>query len=193
MVIHETRQGGNGDIWVADGYGQSLVHRYNRDGEYLASISGQEGAAGAFACPHGLWIDTRKPEPELYIADRTNHRIQVYDLEGQYKRALGAEKLISPSAFARQGEALIVAELHARLAILDPADRLICYLGRNEPVSKGEGWPNRLDAHGIPTRTDRLESGRFNSPHGIAVDAEGDIYVTEWLIGGRTTKLARVR
>jgi DNA-binding beta-propeller fold protein YncE len=191
VAVNEKRHGGNGDVWVSDGYGRSQVHRYSAEGEYRGSLNGLEGAAGAFSCPHGVWIDTRKPEPELYIADRSNHRIQVYDAEGQFKRAFGADFLVSPSAFAGQGERLIVAELHARLTVLDAEDRLVCYLGRNDAVCRSDGWPNMRDPQGVPTRTTRLEIGKFNSPHGIAVDCDGNIYVAEWLIGGRTIKLAK--
>lgn len=194
VAVNEERFGGNGDVWVADGYGQSYVHRYSRfskRGEFLGSINGEEGG-GRFATPHGVWIDHRKAEPELYVADRSNHRIQVYDVEGTFKRVVGADFLSSPSAFARDGDLLIVAELRARLAILDRDDRLVCYLGDNEAVCVKEGWPNMLDAKGIPTRTNRLEPGKFNSPHGIGADGQGNIYVAEWLIGGRMTKLAKI-
>jgi sugar lactone lactonase YvrE len=192
VAIHEERFGGNGDVWVADGYGQSQVHRFDRQGRYDGSLDGREGDAGAFSCPHSIWIDTRKAEPELYVADRANHRIQVYDMVGQFKRALGQDFLVSPSGFARDGDLLIVAELHARLTVLDKDDRFVCYLGRNDAVCQLEGWPNMLGADGVPARTDRLEAGKFNSPHGMAVDGRGNIYVSEWLIGGRTVKLAKV-
>ena len=194
VAVNEERFGGNGDVWVADGYGQSYVHRYSRfskHGEYLGSINGEEGG-GRFATPHSLWIDVRKAEPELYIADRSNHRIQVYDVEGTFKRVVGADFLSSPSAFARDGDLLIVAELRARLAVLDGDDRLVCYLGDNEAVCVKEGWPNMLNAKGVPTRTNRLEPGKFNSPHGVGADRDGNIYVAEWLIGGRMTKLAKI-
>ena len=174
MAVFEERFGGNGDIWVADGYGQNFVYRYSRfarNGEYLGSINGSEGSAGPFQCPHSIWIDYRKADPELYVADRTNGRIQVYDLEGKFKRAFGKDFLVSPSAFARQADCLVVAELHARLAILDPEDRLVCLLGRNEEVSRMDDWPNMKGPDGVPVRTTRLEPGKFNSPHGVATDS----------------------
>ena len=194
VAVHEERFGGNGDVWVADGYGKHYVHRYSRfskAGEYVGSINGGEGAAGAFSCPHGIWIDNRRAEPELYIADRGNRQVQVYDLDGSFKRAFGQNYLNSPSGFARDGRLLIVAELWARLAILDADDRLICYLGDNSPVRAMPGYPNELDERNVPCRTSRLRPGKFNSPHGIAADSGGNIYVAEWLIGGRMTKLEK--
>lgn len=183
VAVNEERFGGNGDIWLADGYGQSYVHRYDKAGRLIGSINGQEGEAGAFNCPHGIYIDRRKSEPELYIADRSNHRVQVYDPEGRYRRCFGADFLTNPSAFATYGESMIVAELHARLAVLDINDNLVCYLGDNHGVAEVAGWPN--------VTRDLVLPGAFNSPHGVAVDGDGNLYVAEWLIGGRITKLAR--
>ena len=192
ISVDEERHGGSGDVWVTDGYGQSYIHRYNSSGEYQSSINGEEGDAGAFNCPHGIWIDRRKSVPELYVADRTNSRIQVYDLEGNFKRVFGSDFLTSPSAFAVDGERMVVAELRARLAILDIHDNLVAYLGDNETVCEAEGWPNNKNQQGEVVASQLLEQGKFNSPHGIATDADGNIYVAEWLIGGRFTKLARI-
>ena len=115
VAVNEERHGGNGDVWVADGYGQSLVHRYSRfdkHGEYLGTIGGDESAPAPFATPHGLWFDRRGAEPELYVADRGNRRVQVYDSEGVFKRRFGQDFLSSPSAFAQlDKETLVVAEL----------------------------------------------------------------------------------
>jgi DNA-binding beta-propeller fold protein YncE len=192
VAVNEERYGGNGDIWVTDGYGQYYVHRFNQRGEYLDSINGEEGKAGAFKTPHAIWVDRRKSEPELYVADRTNGRVQVYDLESNYKRVFGSDFLTSPSGFAVDGDHLIIGELRARVTIVDRDDRLICHLGGNEQVCAVDGWPNVKNERGEPTRTHLLEPGKFNSPHGIAVDGAGNIYVSEWLIGGRSIKLAKV-
>ena len=102
VAVNEGRHGGNGDIWVADGYGQSYVHRYDRLGNYVSSINGEEGDGGRFNCPHSIIVDRRRPDPELYVADRANSQVQVYDLEGGFKRAFGTEFLTTPSGFAAQ-------------------------------------------------------------------------------------------
>ncbi|MCL5998238.1 MAG: hypothetical protein M1546_19625 [Chloroflexi bacterium] len=183
VAVNEERHGGNGDIWVTDGYGSNYVHRYDKTGRYLNSINGEEGKTGPFSCPHGIWIDTRKSQPELYIADRSNHRIQVYDPEGIYKRAFGADLFTSPDGFVTHGEYLMVPELFARLTILDADDKLVCHLGTNEDVVKEKGWPN------LPK--EMIHPGKFNSPHGMAADAQGNLYVVEWIVGGRITKLVK--
>jgi len=191
VAVDEAGGAGSGDVWVADGYGQYLVHRYGADGTYVQTLSGEEGA-GRFNCPHAVFIDRRHALPEVWVADRANGRIQVYGLDGSYLRTVGREFLDSPSAFASYGEELIVAELHARLAVLGADDELIGYLGENQEVCALPGWPNAVDGQGHPVRTPHLHPGRFNSPHGLAVDATGDLYIAEWLIGGRTIKLARI-
>jgi hypothetical protein len=194
VAVNEERHGGNGDVWVADGYGESQVHRYLRfsgGGEYLGSIDGAEGA-GRFSTPHGIVIDRRKAEPELYIADRSSRRVQVYDLDGKFKRAFGNDFLTSPSAFAVDGEFLIIAELNARLVIVDRHDRPVCTLGDDAAVMERPGWPNQQNERGEPVRPANLRPCKFNSPHGLGVDRGRNIYVAEWLIGGRMTKLAKV-
>ncbi len=179
---------GAGTFWVADGYGQSLVHRYRNDGTYVSSLDGTEGA-GRFDCPHGVFLDRRHAEPELWVADRGNARAQVYGLDGSFLRVVGETFLNSPSAFASSGANLVVAELHARLAVLGPEDQFVCYLGDNGEVCHQPGWPNGVDGLEHPVRAPGLRPGRFNSPHGLAADGNGRLYVAEWLIGGRMIKL----
>ena len=198
-AIDETRLGGSGDIWVADGYGSSLVHRYSQAGEHLSFLTGEEGA-GRFNCPHAVHIDRRGGKtPELYIADRGNKRIQVYDLEGVHQRSFGEAFLNSPSGFAQWGDRLVVAELYARLAVLGPDDHLVGYLGADPAIDDQQGWPqtpgwpNALTPDGHAKSPDPPRSDRFNSPHSLAVDSDGNLYVSEWLIGGRYTKLAPMR
>jgi hypothetical protein len=102
---------------------------------------------------------------------------------------VGEGVLNSPSALAVHGDRLVVGELYARLAVLDADDRLIGYVGDNPEVLARPGWPNRVDENGATVRP-ALEPGKLNSPHGLAVDAGGNLIVAEWLIGGRMARLA---
>lgn len=192
IVVDERHLAGSGDIWVADGYGQQLVHRYSETGEYLGSLGGERGL-GRFDQPHALFIDRRRDEPELYVADRGNARIQVFDLEGRFRRGVGVGDLLSPGGFALSGTTLLVAELDARIAMFDADDVFLGSLGQTDPAGRDRpGWPNQTDDQGLPKRPE-LRHGAFNSPHGLATDAQGNIYVSEWLIGGRLVKLEQAR
>ena len=181
-VVNEERHGGNGDIWVSDGYGQWYVHHYDKTGNYLGSINGEEGA-GRFSLPHGICIDTRKDEPELYVTDQSNNRIQVYDMDGRFKRVFGTDILRLPGGYLTVGDLMFVIDLRGRITVLDTDDKLVAQLGDYDQVWKLEGWPN------IPANL--VEPGKFIGPHGIAADRNGNLYVAEWLIGGRMTKLVK--
>ena len=49
-AVNQERFGGNGDIWVADGYGSSLVHRFDSEGNHRSTLTGEEGG-GRFLAP----------------------------------------------------------------------------------------------------------------------------------------------
>ena len=96
-------------------------------------------------------------------------------------RAFGDDVLTSPCGFVAVGEHLVIPELHARVTVLDGKDQVVGCIGANEQVCDTEDWPN------VPV--DLWESGKFVSPHGVAADAEGNLYVVEWIVGGRIVKL----
>jgi DNA-binding beta-propeller fold protein YncE len=182
VSVNEQRFGGNGDVWVTDGYGSSLIHRFDSKGNYLSTITGEEGTGGKLKCPHAISFRFTDAGNELFIADRGNKQIQVYDTEGNFKRAFGSDVLNSPCVIAFHGDRLVIPELFARIAILESDGQLVGYLGENSAAQDTEGWPNVAANH--------IKPGHFNSPHSLAVDPQGNLYIVEWIIGGRVTKLA---
>jgi len=171
-----------GDVYVFDGYGKSYVHVYDRHGRYQGSIGEPGKAEGQLDLPHGGWIDTRKTEPELYVADRGNNRIQVFTLDGKFKRIISGPDIKQPCDFYQSGDDLYVPDLQARLVVLDINDKVVAVLGDNPEAPQTPGWPN------IP---DKLSPGKFNSCHACCVDSSGDVYVVEWISTGRILKLVR--
>lgn len=175
----------NGDIYIADGYGQSYIHQYSAQGEYIRSWRGDEtNPDGRLKCPHGISVNPRSAEPELYVADRGNHRIQVFTMDGQSKRMFGHDMLM-PCSFYFLGEEMYFPDLHCRVSVFDQNDQLITHLGEDQEAKSREGWPN------VPPSV--LTPGVFSSPHGICVNSQGDVFVAEWIEYGRITKLARVK
>jgi hypothetical protein len=130
-----------------------------------------------------LALDTRRSEAEFYIADRGNSRFQVYSMDGTYRRTFGADFLHSPDVSTRMGDKLIVPELVAGITVLDAGDSLVARLGFQSGADSLNGWPNNREW---------VHESKFNSPHSAAADAQGNIYVVEWITRGRVTKLERI-
>jgi peptidylglycine monooxygenase len=71
----------SGDIYVADGYGNSVVHRFSADGKLKKTWGGCGSGPGQFATPHGI---NMLSDGRLLVGDRENNRVQVFDQEGNY-------------------------------------------------------------------------------------------------------------
>jgi len=71
----------DGDIYVADGYGNARIHRFSSTGEHKLSWGVEGSEVGAFGVPHAVWVD---PEGRVLVADRENNRIQVFSAAGEF-------------------------------------------------------------------------------------------------------------
>ena len=71
-----------GNIYVADGYGNSRVAKYDRSGKWIKNWGSTGTGEGQFRVVHGIQIDAAN---NVYVADRDNRRIQVFDTEGTFK------------------------------------------------------------------------------------------------------------
>lgn len=71
----------NGEIFIADGYGNSRVHRFSAQGELIKSWGSPGSGPGEFSTPHGIWVD---PSDRVYVCDRENDRVQIFTVEGEY-------------------------------------------------------------------------------------------------------------
>jgi hypothetical protein len=175
--------GENADFYVTDGYGLSYVHRYNHKGEYLSTFGGKGNGEGQLDCPHGIYCDTRDPaNPTLLVADRSNHRLQWFTMDGKFIK-LVTDELRDPCHFDQQGTDILIPDLQGRVTIFDKDNKLITHLGDN-PI------PELRRNHG--TKKEQLVPGDFCTPHGAIWDRAGNIYVAEWLPYGRVTKLRKV-
>jgi len=172
----------NGDIFIADGYGKSWVHRYDKNRKYIASFGGPGEKPGQMNTPHGIALDTRTNPPTLIVADRANHRLQVFDLEGKFQKLIEGFRM--PCSIDIQGEYAVVADLQGRVTILNGKNEVVTQLGDNPDESlRGN--------HDAPK--DKWQDGLFTAPHSARWDAEGNLYVMDWNVSGRISKLKRVK
>jgi DNA-binding beta-propeller fold protein YncE len=71
-----------GNIYVADGYGNSRVAKYDRNGKWIRNWGSRGSGQGQFNILHGLAVDA---QGNVYVADEGNKRIQVFDGDGTFK------------------------------------------------------------------------------------------------------------
>lgn len=172
----------NGDLYVGDGYGSSFVNVYNSKGEYKFTFGGKGQAPGKMDTPHGIMIDTRGKTPIVLVADRTNRRLQTFDLEGKHLGFSGGVNL--PCHFHERKGELVVPDLAARVSVLDRNNRVVANLG-------DDSLRNTWGADRKEMR-DKFVPGKFICPHGACFDHLGNIFVVEWVEVGRVTKLRKV-
>lgn len=169
----------NGDLFVGDGYGKSWIHSFTKDGKYIRSFGGPGSQRGQLNCPHGLIVDTRRPEPELVVADRGNRRLSIFSLDGRFRRFV-TDELRSPCHFSIHGNSMVIPDLEARVTIFDEHHRLITHLGDGGTFALRDKQRSEFVA------------GKFIAPHGAIFDHAGNIFVVEWVEVGRVTRLRRV-
>ena len=156
-----------GDIFVTDGYGNSRIHRYSIEGEYIDSWGEPGVGESEFNIVHNIATDK---EGYLYVCDRENHRIQVFNRRGEFE-ALWANVHRPCAIYIDKLENIYVAELGygvstsknvpnigPRISVLNKKGQVVQRIGHN-----GYG----------------MNKGQFIAPHGICLDSNLDIYVAE--------------
>ncbi len=173
----------DGRIFIADGYGLSWVHLFDRDRTYVKSFGGPGTEPGKMQTPHGLWLDSRGKEPLLLVCDRQNHRLQWFSMDGTFVRLMDKDLRLPCNVAPLADGGLVVADLEGRITILDKEDKLVVHLGDNPD-------PKLRKQNGVPR--DQWQDGVFLSPHGICVDGQGNLYVEDWNFLGRVSKLVKM-
>lgn len=160
--------GNFGDLFVSDGYSNCRVHHYNSSGSLMSSW-GFPGKInpGDFHLPHGIGIDQYN---RVVVADRENHRVQVFDENGEFQLMWTGFRQPTSVAFGPDGE-IYVPELQGRVSIINEEGEFLSQWGGERSHAPGE----------------------FYAPHGMAIDSRGDIYVGEVLEGKRIQKFIRQR
>ena len=174
-----------GDFFLADGYGSYYIHRYDKDGNWKSSFGGPGDGEGTFNLPHGLWVDSRPGrEPSLVVTDRLHHTLQYFTLDGQYLETLSGYGL--PANADTWNDLMVIPELVARVSILDSNNQVVAQLGDD---SARVGAEEKFEIRANP---DQWQDGKFIHPHDACFDADGNIYVAEWVEPGRVSKLVRL-
>ena len=169
----------NGDIYVTDGYASDYIHRFDKTGKYIASFGGKQPPY-SFNTLHKLAIDTRFQPARLIACDRANNRVVHLSLDGTFIGVV-AKDLLLPAAIVIDGDNATVGELNGRVTVLDKDGAVVTRIGAN--TEQGTG------TNKIPPA--QWRNGFVLSPHGVALNAHGDLFVSEFNAFGRVHRFNR--
>lgn len=162
----------DGEIYVADGYGNARIHKFSAEGNLMLSWGSPGSGPGQFHVPHGIAVNR---EGVVFVADRENSRIQLFSPKGEF---LAEQTQIARPCQVAFGAAenLYVAELGYRAGM---------WPGTSAPSPDATGgrvsifsadWQLLAQLGG---GTDPTAPGDLFAPHDIRVDSHGDFYVAE--------------
>jgi DNA-binding beta-propeller fold protein YncE len=158
----------NGDIFVADGHdaeGNNRIVKFSADGRYVTEWGTTGSERGQFRDPHALAMDS---QGRLFVADRGNSRIQIFDQGGAHLATW--TQFGRPSGLFIDGNDVLYATDSESNARRNPGWKRGIYIG-----SARTGWVTAF----IPDPEPDQDNSSTSGAEGVAVDAEGNIYGAE--------------
>jgi hypothetical protein len=171
-----------GDIFVSDGYGNARIVHFDRRGNFLHAWGELGHGPGQFSIPHSIAVDSRG---RLFVADRNNVRIQVFDQKGTYLEEW--RNLVVPWGLwiTPKDEIWVCGSSPMQWR---KEDKSLGCPPRDQVCMKFTREGKLLQLFTIPKGLDGLErAGEVNWVHAIAVDSGGNLYLGD-IVGRRAQK-----
>jgi peptidylamidoglycolate lyase len=174
-----------GDVFVSDGYGNRRIVHFNAQGKFVKAWGTYGSGPGQFSLPHMIVVDSRGV---LYVADRNSGRVQLFDQKGRFLNQWG--NLIMPWGLCMMSnDELWVCGSSPQWWRRDdsyppPRNQLFMRFSLDGRVQQVWGVPIGVD--GKDTKP-----GECNWVHGMAIDAQGNIYAGD-ILGKRLQKFIRL-
>jgi DNA-binding beta-propeller fold protein YncE len=168
-----------GNIYIADGYINSRVAKYDRNGDWVMQWGTRGEGPGQFNTPHAIVIDRND---NIYVGDRGNRRVQVFNTEGKFLRQWTIDVPPARGTKAVNGPTPPEGSMQG----VGAPNSLCIPPGQNEVLFLGEStWPGRVFKVALDGRVRGVigRSGRnlkqFSGAHALACPSENEIYVAE--------------
>lgn len=167
--------GPDGSIYVTDGYGNNRIVKLDSSGNFVNAWGTKGDGAGEFDTPHGIAVDE---QGRVYIADRGNSRLQIFDEDGEFLSEWKSEEIGRPWGVDITSDGNVL--------VADGGDLTNTAYDRNGAVlltPEGEVL-ERWGSYGS-------QDGQFFWAHDIATGADGSVYVVDVNVGMRVQKFVR--
>jgi DNA-binding beta-propeller fold protein YncE len=170
----------DGNIYITDGYVNSRVAKYDKNGDWVKSWGDKGTAPGQFRLPHAIVIDR---DNNIYVGDRSNRRIQVFDTDGKFQRMFTIDVPSDPKTRAVNGNTPTGERLNAvsgapNSICITPGPKQVLYVGETT-------YPGRIFKVSLEGKVLGVigKSGRnlkeFSGAHQLACPSENVVYAAE--------------
>ena len=180
-----------GNTYISDGYINSRIAKVDKNGNWLKSWGEPGNQPGQFSTPHSIAVDA---EDRIYVADRGNRRIQVFDTDGKFLREITIDVPFDPNARPAIGNRPSLP-IKGTQTMAPGSPWAICITpAPNQVLYVSDGYPGRIYKLTLDGRVLGFlgESGKqlkqFGWIHEIACPSVNEIYVSE-LLNWRVQKL----
>ncbi|MEM7253780.1 MAG: peptidyl-alpha-hydroxyglycine alpha-amidating lyase family protein [Pseudomonadota bacterium] len=179
----------DGGMYVADGYGNARVHKFDASGALEFSWGRPGSGPGEFNLPHGIAVDSAGT---VYVADRENSRIQLFSPAGEYRASWDFVNR-PDDIFIDDQDQVHVAELGFRSGVGHPPHYRLMNTPPpgHEPIARVGIYDPDGDTIARIGGDEEVLPGNFIAPHGLWADSRGDLYVGEVVVAsGAAERLA---
>jgi len=180
-----------GNTYISDGYVNSRVAKVDKNGNWIKSWGEPGDQPGQFNTPHSIAVDAQN---NVYVADRGNRRIQVFDGEGKFLRQIVIDVPFDPEARSPIGNKPKLPVV-GNQAMAPGAPWAICITPPpNQVLYSSDGYPGRIYKLALDGKVLGVlgESGKqlkqFGWIHEIACPSENELFIGE-LLNWRVQKL----
>jgi len=184
--------GSDGDIFISDGYINSRIAKADKDGNWIKSWGNRGTNPGEFNTPHNIATDAKG---NVYVADRGNRRIQVFDSDGKFLRIISIDVPFDENARPAIGNKPDLKTYQQVQTFVPGAPWTVCITPPpNQVLYTSDAYPGRVYKLTLEGKVLGVlgQSGKqlkqFGWIHGIACPSENEIYVAE-LLNWRVQKL----
>ncbi len=177
-----------GNTYISDGYINSRIAKVSKDGDWLQSWGEPGSKPGQFDTPHSLAVDAQN---NIYVADRGNHRIQVFDVDGKFLRQITIDVPVDPNSRPAIGNKIE----HPSGARMPGSPWAICITPPpHQVLYSADAFPGRIYKLSLDGKVLGMfgksgkQLGQFGWIHEMACPSENELYVAE-LLNWRVQKL----
>src|SRR5713101_5652003 len=177
-----------GNTYISDGYVNSRIAKIDKDGNWLKSWGEPGVQPGQFSTPHSIAVDAHD---NIYVADRGNRRIQVFDTDGKFLRQFTIDVPVDPNARPAIGN----KPTATTGTMAPPAPWAICITpAPHQFLYSSDGFPGRIYKLSLDGKVlgvfgkSGKQLGQFGWIHEIACPSENELYAAE-VLNWRVQKL----